>query len=37
MATSVSKEDGYYSNCTMGEITPFDIAILWKTDRRDNG
>jgi len=23
------KEDGYYSNCTMVEMTPFDIAILF--------
>lgn len=33
------KEDGYYSNCTMVESTPFDIAILFgkirpKTDER---
>jgi hypothetical protein len=37
MGTSVPKQDGYYSNRTMVEMTPFDIAILWKTDRRDNG
>jgi hypothetical protein len=23
------KEDGYYSNCTLVEMTPFDIAILF--------
>jgi hypothetical protein len=23
------KEDGYYANCTMVEMTPFDIAILF--------
>jgi len=23
------KEDGYYSNCTMVETTPFDISILF--------
>jgi hypothetical protein len=23
------KEDGYYSNCTVVEMTPFDIAILF--------
>ena len=23
------KEDGYYSNCTMVETTPFDISILY--------
>jgi hypothetical protein len=33
------KEEGYYSNCTMVESTPFDIAILFgkirpKTDER---
>lgn len=33
------REDGYYSNCTMLETTPFDVAILFgkirpKTDEK---
>jgi hypothetical protein len=29
MAANVPKEDGYHSNCTLVEMTPFDIAILF--------
>lgn len=36
------KEDGYYSNCTMLETTPFDVAILFgkvrpRTDESGQG